>query len=130
MLWTGRILGALVVLFLLFDGGMHVIAPTPVIDAMTRLAIQPSLALWIGIIELVCLALYVTPATSVLGAVLLTGYLGGAVSIHMRAGSPVFEAYVFPVLVGAMVWGALLLRDDRLRALVFRRSAKSRSNFV
>jgi DoxX-like family len=72
----------------------------------------------IGIIELICTALYVIPATSILGAILLTGYLGGAVAAHMRVGNPIFEAYIFPALVGALVWGGVLLSEYRLRALV------------
>jgi len=117
-LWAGRILGGLVVLFLILDGIMHVASPVPVVQAMTELQIPVRLAAAIGVLELVCTALYVIPATSILGAVLLTGYLGGAVAVHMRVGNPIFEAYVFPIIVGTMIWGALLLRDARLRRLI------------
>lgn len=123
--WPSRVVQGIVVIFLLLDGAVHLAVPTPVVEAMNRLGIPPSLAVTLGIVELVCTALYVIPATSILGAILLTGYLGGAVAIHMRAGSPVFEAYVFPALVGALVWGGLYLRDERLRTLVPLRRPRS-----
>jgi hypothetical protein len=77
-----------------------------------------SLAVAIGIIELVCLAVYVIPASSILGAVLLTGYLGGAIATHVRIGSPLFTHILFPVYIAVLIWGGLLLRDTRVRALV------------
>src|SRR5687767_8714341 len=86
--WAGLVLGALVVLFLLFDAVIHVMKIPPVVEAFTQLGYPVSASVPLGIIELVCLALYVVPRTSFLGAVLLTGYLGGAVAIHLRIGSP------------------------------------------
>ena len=117
-LWTSRAMRAIVVLFLLMDAGIHLATPAPVVQAMNQLGFPLNVTVTIGVIELVCTALYVIPATSILGAVLLTGYLGGAVGAHMRVGNPIFEAYIFPTLVGALLWGGLLLIDSRLRALL------------
>jgi len=117
-LWTSRVMRAIVVLFLLMDAGIHLAQPAPVVQAMNQLGFAPNVAVTLGIIELVLTALYVIPRTSILGALLLTGYLGGAVAAHMRVGNPVFEAYIFPTLIGALLWGGLLLIDSRVRALV------------
>jgi hypothetical protein len=106
-----------IVLFLLFDGIIHVTKPQPVVDAFAQLGYPLTASRGIGIVELICLVMYLAPRTALLGAVLLTGLLGGAMSAHVRAASPVFETYVFPVLVGLLIWGALLLREERLRAL-------------
>lgn len=95
-------------------------APAPVVEAFQHLGIPPGLAVPLGIVELVCIAIYVFPRTSVLGAVLLTGYLGGAVASHLRVGDPVFST-VFPVLIGVLLWGGLYLRDPRLRILIERK---------
>jgi DoxX-like family len=108
------------VLFMLLDGATHVMAPTPVVEAFHQLGFPLSLAVPLGLIELLCVAVYVFPRTSVLGAVLLTGYLGGAVASHVRIGDPVFPV-VFPVLIGVLFWGGLYLRDDRLRRLLERK---------
>lgn len=117
-LWTSRVLRAIAVLFLLMDAGIHIATPAPVVQAMNQLGFPLNVTVVIGVIELVCTALYVIPATSILGAILLTGYLGGAVAAHMRVGNPIFEAYIFPTLVGVLLWGGLLLIDPRLRALL------------
>jgi hypothetical protein len=94
----------------------------PVVEAFEHLGYPVSLALGIGILELVCIVVYVIPRTSILGAILLTGYLGGAVATHVRIGSPLFSHVFFPIYLGALVWGGLLLREERLRALIpFRR---------
>ena len=116
MLWTGRILSTLVVLFLLLDGVMKLIKPAPVMQATARLGFPESAITGIGIVLLACTILYVIPRTAILGAVLLTGYLGGAVATQVRAGSPTFET-LFPVIIGVLVWGGLFLRDGRLRSL-------------
>ena len=89
----------------------------PVAEAFARLGYPVSLAVGIGILELTCLAIYVIPRTSLLGAVLLTGFLGGAVATHVRVEDPLLTHALFPTYVGALVWGGLWLRDARLRAL-------------
>jgi hypothetical protein len=108
----------LVVSFLLFDGGVKVFFPMPAIEATGNLGYPARLIFPIGVIELVCLAVYLVPQTSPLGAVLLTGFLGGAVATHFRVGNPLLGFTLFPFYVGALLWGGLLLRDARLRVLV------------
>ena len=117
-IWAGRIISALVVLFLLFDGITKLMKVTPVLQACARLGYRESLVVPIGILLLACTAVYVIPSTSVLGAILLTAYLGGATATHVRAGEP----FYFPVLFGVLVWAGLFLREDRLRGLVPLRS--------
>jgi uncharacterized protein YndB with AHSA1/START domain len=121
MLWAGRVISALPVLLLVLSGVMKLVKPAPVVEGFTHLGYPADLALGIGILELVCTAVYVIPRTSVLGAVLLTGYLGGATATHVRVG----EAFYTPVLLGVLVWGGLYLRDARLRALLPRRKSPS-----
>jgi len=116
-LWTGRIMSALPALFLLFDGAMKLVQPDPVVKATVELGYAESVLLPLGIVLLVCTVLYLVPRTAVLGAILLTGYLGGAVATHVRAGQGPFEI-LFPVLFGALLWGGLVLRDVRLRSLL------------
>jgi hypothetical protein len=89
----------------------------PAVEATTQLGYPESLVIGIGVIELICLACYIIPRTSVLGAILMTGYLGGAVATNLRAGTPVFNI-VFPLIIGALLWGGIYLRDQPLRALV------------
>jgi hypothetical protein len=113
-LWTGHALSALAVLFLLFDAAGKFAMPQPVVDAFARLGIPTSLGTSVGTLLLVSTVLYAIPRTAVLGAVLLTGYLGGAVAIQMRAGSSTFET-VFPVLLGVIVWAGVFLRECGLR---------------
>jgi hypothetical protein len=121
--WGGRILTGISVLFLFFDGVTKLMLIKPVVDAMPPLGYPVSLARPIGAILLVCLAIYAIPRTAVLGAILLTGFLGGAVATNVRIGNPIFSHDLFPVYVALMVWGGLYLRDARLRALVpFRRA--------
>lgn len=116
-LWTGRILTALTALFMLFDAVGKFVLPAPVVEAFVRLGIPTSLSVGIGILLLVSSVVYLIPRTAVLGAVLLTGYLGGAIAIHMRAGSTVFET-VFPVIFAGFAWAGVYLREDRLGALL------------
>jgi heme exporter protein D len=123
--WAGYIMSALSVLFLLFDSVIKLMNIAPVVESFTQLGYPVRLAFGIGILELVCLAVYVIPRTSILGAILLTGYLGGAIATHVRIGSPLFTHILFPIYVGVLIWGGLLLRDDRLRALMpLRRSVE------
>lgn len=116
-LWGGRILSAVPVLFLLFDGVAKLIKPAAVVTAMAQLGYPASVTAPLGIVLLVCTVLYVIPQTSVLGAILLTGYLGGATATHVRVGDPLFHI-LFPSFVGLLIWGGLFLRDVRLRALI------------
>jgi len=117
-LWAGRIISALPALFLLSSGINMSMKASFVMDSFARLGYPESVALGIGILEFVCALLYVIPRTSILGAILLTGYLGGATASHVRIGDPFFA----PIVVGALVWAGLYLRDSRLRALLLRRS--------
>jgi hypothetical protein len=115
--WTGIILSALSILFLLFDGVIKVMQRPEAVKPTTELGYAANLLVPIGLIELVCLLLYALPGTSVLGAILLTGYLGGAVATNLRAEMPTFNI-IFPFIIGAMIWGGLFLREPRLRALL------------
>lgn len=117
-MWTGRVMFILVVLFLVFDIVGKLLAVPPVVEGTVQLGYPENLVRVIGLILLACLVTYLVPRTSVLGAVLLTGYLGGAVATQMRVGSPLFTHILFPIYVAALIWGALLLRDRRVRALM------------
>jgi hypothetical protein len=116
-LWTGYVLTALAGLFLLFDSAGKFMVPAPVVQAFNRLGIPVSLSVGIGVLLLVCTVFYLIPRTAVLGAVLLSGYLGGAVAIHLRAGSTTFET-IFPVLFAILAWAGIYLREPRLCALL------------
>lgn len=121
-LWTGRILSGLVVVFLLFDGAIKLIPLDVVIETSRQLGIPTDIAFALGVLTLAGALLYAYPKTSVLGAILLTGYLGGAVYVHVRAGSPLFSHTLFGVYLGILLWGGLWLRDERLRLIFpFRR---------
>jgi DoxX-like family len=115
-LWTGRVLSTLVILFLLFDAGGKLMMPPSVVEAFQRLGFPTSLGPGLGIVMVVTIAVYAIPRTAVFGAVLLTGFLGGAVAIQLRAGSPLFET-IFPVMFGVLVWAGILLRECRLREI-------------
>ena len=119
-IWTGRVLSGIVILFMIFDASMKLIPLTVVTDSMTELGYPPSTALARGLAVaiLVCTALYAFPCTAVLGAILLTGYMGGAMASHLRIGSPLFSHILFGFYLGLMVWGGLYLRDSQLRALI------------
>lgn len=125
-LWTGRALTAVPILFLVFDGAAKVMNVAAVRESMAQLGYPAEVGVGIGIILLGCVALYAIPRTSVLGAILLTGYLGGAVATHVRVGSPLFSHTLFPIYVAVMIWGGLYLRDARLRALLPLRAAEQR----
>jgi hypothetical protein len=104
-------------LFLLVDAVMKLVKPEPVVKATVELGYSEAVIVPLGIVLLVCTILYLIPQTAVLGAILLTGYLGGAVDTHVHAGHGAFEI-LFPVVFGALLWGGLVLRDDRLRTLL------------
>ena len=116
-LWVGRIVSYLPALFLLVDGVMKLVKPPVVVEATVNLGYPESVIVPIGVVLIVCTILYLFPATSVLGAILLTGYLGGAVATHVRVGEGLFSI-VFPVIFGMLLWLGLYLRDARLRALI------------
>ncbi|MGH7549730.1 MAG: DoxX family protein [Gemmatimonadota bacterium] len=117
-LWAGRILSALPVLFLLWDSAMKLVKPPVVVDSFARLGYPQGIAVEIGILQLVCVAFYVVPRTSVLGAILLTGYLGGAVATHVRVEDPLFSHVLFPAYMGVLLWAGLYLREVRLHPLI------------
>jgi DoxX-like protein len=117
-LWTGRIMSALPALFLLVDGVGKLIKPAPVVEGTVQLGYPESVLLGLGIVLLTCTILYTIPRTAILGAILLTGYLGGAIATHVRVGSPLFSHILFPVYLAMLIWGGLYLRDERLRALI------------
>jgi hypothetical protein len=104
-------------LFLLLDGVMKLFKPRFVVEATMQLGYQESAILPIGIVLVICTVLYLLPITSVFGAILLTGYLGGAVATHVRAGQGSFPV-IFPVIIGVLIWGGLYFRDYRLRNLI------------
>lgn len=114
MLWGSYIMSTLPVLMLLFSGIMKLIKPPSVMEGFAHLGYDESVALGLGVVELLATLLYIIPRTSVLGAILLTGYLGGATATHLRIGEPFHMA----ILLGVFVWGGLYLRDERLRLLI------------
>ncbi|MFN8517420.1 MAG: DoxX family protein [Chloroflexia bacterium] len=118
--WSGRVLSALGILFLLFDGVIKVAQATPAVDSGTLLGYTANQTLAVGILELALLAIYALPRTATLGAVLMTGYLGGAMASQFRIDAPVFNI-IFPLFIAAFLWGGLLLRDARLRAYITNR---------
>ncbi|HLA96203.1 MAG TPA: DoxX family protein [Pyrinomonadaceae bacterium] len=116
--WAGYIISAIPVLFLLMDGVGKLFKPEPVVTGTTELGYNESIIIPLGIVLLASTIIYIIPKTSMLGAVLLTGYLGGAVATHVRVGSPLFTHTLFPVYLGIFLWLGLFLRERRLRALV------------
>jgi hypothetical protein len=122
--WTGRTLSGVVVLFLLLDGGMKLLPLQIVTETMDKMGYGASdnLARSLGLITIVCTVLYALSPTSILGAILLTGYLGGAIASHVRIDSPLFSHTLFGLYLGLMLWGGLWLRDGTIRSLLpFRR---------
>ena len=116
--WVGTGLSTLAVLFLSFDAVIKLIQIAPVVATFAKLGVPISLAPVLGAIELACLALYLIPRSALVGAVLWTGYLGGAIATHARIGSPLLGFTLFPVYVAVLLWGGLYLRDARVRALL------------
>ncbi|WP_024507337.1 DoxX family protein [Bradyrhizobium sp. ARR65] len=119
-MWLGRLLSGSAILFLLFDGAIKLL-PLPVVtETMDRIGYGSSetLARTLGAITMICTVLYAVPPTSFVGAILLTGYLGGAIASHLRIGSPLFTHILFGLYLGLMVWGGLWLRDAKLRQLL------------
>jgi hypothetical protein len=117
MLWAGRVISGPAILFLVFDGVTKVLKVPAVMKAAAELKFSDGQIVAIGIILLICTAIYAIPRTAILGPVLLTGYLGGAISIQMHAGNPIFET-LFPGIFGVLVWSGIFFRDSRLRMLI------------
>ena len=118
--WAGRVLTGVAVLFLTFDVTIKLLAAPEAVAGTTQLGWQPHHLPILAAIQLVCLALYLIPRTAPLGAVLWTGYLGGAIATHLRIDNPLFSHVLFPTYVAAFIWGGLFLRDARVRALLLR----------
>ena len=116
--WSGRALSGLAVLFLAFDAAIKLIQSPMAIQGTTDLGYPASVVLPLGLIQVVCLIVYLIPRTSVLGAILWTGYLGGAIATHVRLENPLFTHQLFPLYVAALLWGGLYLRDRRVRVLL------------
>jgi len=112
--WTGYIMSAIPVLMLLMSAVMKFLKPAAVVEGFTKMGIPERLSFGLGAVELTCTLLYVIPRTSVLGAIFVTGYLGGAILTLLRVG----ESFVPPLILGVLIWGGLFLRDPRLRALI------------
>ena len=123
---AGLVLSGLIGLFLVFDGALKLVQPKVVTDTNARLGIPPHELAGIGVTLIVATLLYIVPMTAILGAVLLTGYLGGAVATHVRTGSSIFET-LFPVIVGVLIWISMLLRERRLRELLPVRLGRGRN---
>jgi hypothetical protein len=116
-LWMGHAMSVVAVSFLLFDSAIKLVKIAPVVESFEQLGYPHAIAREIGALELTCLALYVVPRTATLGALLLTGFLGGAIATHVRVGDPLFSHVLFPLYMGVLIWGGLFLRDDRVRVL-------------
>jgi DoxX-like family len=116
--WTGFVITGLIALFLLFDAAMKFAAPKPVADAFVRTGWPIDLSVTLGAILLTSTVLYLIPRTAILGAILLTGYLGGAVATNLRLHNPWFSHTLFPVYFGILLWGVLWLRDPRVQELI------------
>lgn len=117
-LWSGRALSGLVIAFLVFDSALKFMPLDVVAETSQQLGLPVELAPKLGVVLLICTALYAFPPTGVLGAILLTGYMGGAMATHLRVGNPLFTHLLFGAYLGVMIWGGLCLRDPRVRALM------------
>ena len=117
---TGRILSGIAVLFLAFDAGMKLVMAPPAVEGTTQLGYPAHVLFGLGLVQIVCLLAYLVPRTAIVGAVLWTGYLGGAIATHVRVESPLLTHTLFPIYVAALLWGGLWLRDRRVHALIAR----------
>jgi len=123
-LWTGRMISGIAILFMLFDSITKLLKVDAVVKASAQLGYSGAALSAIGAILLVCVVVYVIPRTSILGAVLITGYLGGAVATNLRVGTPIFSNVLFPVYFGVLVWAGLYLREQRVRQFFSLKAAK------
>lgn len=117
-LWTGRILSGIGALFMLFDATIHLLQPATVVEGFAKLGFPTGVAVPIAIVEFTCIILYLIPRTSILGAILLTGYLGGAIATQVRVSAPLFSTLLFPIYVALFLWGGLYLRDPLVRTII------------
>jgi hypothetical protein len=117
-LWAGRIISGIAILFLLLDAVMKIMKSTPSVEGTTQLGYPAGIVVALGIVELACLLFYAVPRTSILGAILITGYLGGAIATHARMDAPLFSHTLFPIYFALLIWGGLYLSDGRLRPLL------------
>ncbi len=117
-LWTSYALSGIAVLFLIFDTGIKIMRESHAVEGTVQLGYPDSAVVTLGIIEAVCLILYLIPRTSIFGMILMTGYLGGAVATHVRLGNPLFSHILFSVYIAILLWGGLYLREQRLRELI------------
>ena len=122
---TGRFFSGLVLAFMVFDGAIHLLTIAPVVDAFAQLGYPITAAVPLGVLEIACVVLTLIPATRMPGALLLTAYFGGAVATQLRVSAPLFPL-TFPVLLGGLLWGGLLLQDARVRQLTFDTPAQRR----
>ena len=120
---AGRTLSTIATAFLLFDSVANLLRVQPVLDGTAQLGYSTDVVFGLGLTLLLCVVAYIVPATSAIGALLLTGYLGGAVATHVRVGNPLFTHVLFPVYMATILWAGLMLRDPRLRVLLFTRRA-------
>jgi DoxX-like family len=116
--WTGRVMSTIVALLLGLDALMKLLRVTPVLKASVELGYPAHAMFGIGLVLAICVVAYVIPRTSLLGAVLLTGYLGGAIATHVRVDHPLWTHTLFPIYVAAVIWGGLVLRDSRVRGIL------------
>ena len=114
---AGQVMSTVVVMFMVFDAVIHVTKIQPVVDAFAQLGYPLNVATPLGVLELACTALYVIPATSALGGILLSAYFGGAIATQVRVAAPIFPV-LFPAILGALMWGGLWLRNPRVRILL------------
>jgi hypothetical protein len=117
-LWTSYALSGIAVLFMIFDTGIKIMRESHAVEGTVQLGYPDSAVVTLGIIEAVCLILYLIPRTSIFGMILMTGYLGGAVATHVRLGNPLFSHILFSVYIAILLWGGLYLREQRLRELI------------
>ncbi|MEO5930047.1 MAG: DoxX family protein [Candidatus Kapaibacterium sp.] len=117
-LWAGRIISGIAILFLLLDAVMKIMKSTPSVEGTTQLGYPAGIVVALGIVELACLLFYAVPRTSILGAILITGYLGGAVATHARMDALLFSHTLFPIYFALLIWGGLYLSDGRLQPLL------------
>ncbi len=126
-IWTGRVLSGLAMAFLTFDAVVKLLKLGPAVEGTLKLGYAESVIVPLGLIQITCLLAYALPRSAVLGAVLWTGYLGGAIATHVRVGAPLFSHILFPVYVALLLWAGLWLRDPRVRALLPFRAAGGRA---